>query len=159
MVLGAWREPVQGVLSVGRGHQVVMGPHRSTYLDYPQRDHPHEPHGQPGGVVSFDDILHFDPLAADLQPGGLPVADPAQDDRPGVLGVQGSLWTEYVATPAHARYLLYPRLCAIAEIAWRPGPHDRDSLLERAATHRRRIAALLSADGTHTPRMIGTMEA
>ncbi|MFC1403574.1 MULTISPECIES: beta-N-acetylhexosaminidase [Streptacidiphilus] len=159
MVLGAWRDPVHGVLAVGRGHQVVMGPHRSTYLDYPQRDHPHEPHGQPGEIVGLDDVLRFDPLAADLQPGGLPVADPAQDELPGVLGVQGSLWTEYVATPAHARYLLYPRLCGIAEIAWRPGPHDRESLLERAATHRRRVAALLSAGGTHTPRMIGTIEA
>lgn len=108
--------------------------------------------GQPGRIVTVDDILRFDPLAADLVPGGLPVADPAQDEHPGVLGLQGYLWTEYVPTPAHARYLLYPRLCALAEAAWRPGPHDRDSLLERAATHRRRIAALLPADGTRPPR-------
>ncbi|WP_042395431.1 beta-N-acetylhexosaminidase [Streptacidiphilus carbonis] len=159
MVLGAWRDPVHGVLAVGRGHQVVMGPHRSTYLDYPQRDHPDEPPGQPGEIVTVDDILRFDPLAADLLPGGLPIADPARDDSPGVLGMQGFLWTEYVATPAQARYLLYPRLCALAETAWRSGPHDRDSLLERAAVHRSRVAALLSAGGTQSPRMIGTIEA
>ncbi|MBR5634871.1 MAG: family 20 glycosylhydrolase, partial [Prevotella sp.] len=33
-----------------------------------------------------------------------------------VLGVQGNLWTEMIATPEHAEMMIYPRLMAIAEV-------------------------------------------
>ena len=35
-----------------------------------------------------------------------------------VLGVQANLWTERIATPEYAEYMLYPRVFAVAEIAW-----------------------------------------
>ena len=40
-----------------------------------------------------------------------------------VLGAEAPLWTERV-TPANAETLLYPRLVALAEIAWNAGKRD-----------------------------------
>jgi len=37
-----------------------------------------------------------------------------------ILGVQANLWTEYIADPKHAEYMLFPRLFALAEVAWTP---------------------------------------
>ena len=33
-----------------------------------------------------------------------------------ILGAQANLWTEYIASPAHAQYMLLPRLAALAEV-------------------------------------------
>ena len=35
-----------------------------------------------------------------------------------ILGAQANLWTEYIASPAHAQYMLLPRLAALAEVQW-----------------------------------------
>jgi len=36
-----------------------------------------------------------------------------------VLGIQGNLWSEYLDKPAYqTEYQLYPRLCALSELAW-----------------------------------------
>jgi len=137
MALSAWRDPAHGALAVARGHQVVMAPHLSTYFDYPQTDDPLEPQGQPGGTVTLADVYAFDPLA-----GSLPTADPAGDTRPGVLGTQAQLWTEYAPTPEHVTYLTYPRLCALAEVAWSDGPRDLAEFQVRLVRHRERLGAL-----------------
>ena len=44
-----------------------------------------------------------------------------------ILGAQAQLWTEYVATPEHAEYMMFPRLLAFAEAVWSPagGPELR----------------------------------
>ena len=135
MVLASWRDPAHGARAVERGHQVVMAPHLSTYLDYPQRDHADEPPGNPNEVVTLSDVYRFDPLA-----GGLPVAGP--DGGAGVLGAQAQLWTEHVQTPDHARYLMFPRLSALAEVAWSDGGRDIADFNRRLVAQRRRLGAL-----------------
>ena len=35
-----------------------------------------------------------------------------------IYGVQGNLWAEYIPTDEHYEYMAYPRLLAIAEVAW-----------------------------------------
>ena len=37
-----------------------------------------------------------------------------------ILGVTAPLWTETVTTMDEAEYLLFPRLAAVAEVAWTP---------------------------------------
>jgi len=129
LALTAWRDPVHGLRAVRRGHQVIMAPHLSTYFDYPQRDHPDEPQGHPESVTTLEDVYRFDPLA-----GGLPVADPASAD-PGVLGAQAQLWTEFAPTPEHVEYLAFPRLCALAEVAWSDGPREFAEFRGRLVRH------------------------
>ncbi|PYC88513.1 beta-N-acetylhexosaminidase [Streptomyces tateyamensis] len=146
VALTAWRDAAHGAAAVARGHQVVMTPHTATYFDYPQRDTPDEPPGQPDGTVTLEQVHAFDALG-----GGLHPTDPAGDE-PGVLGVQGGLWTEYVPTLAHADYLLYPRLCALADRAWATGPVPYDDFLVRLRVHRDRLRALGADAGG--PRLV-----
>jgi len=37
-----------------------------------------------------------------------------------VLGTQGQIWTEYQRTPKNVEYMVFPRLIALAEVAWTP---------------------------------------
>lgn len=62
VVLGAWLDPADAVHSIGRGHQVLLAPHQSTFFDYPQHDGPGEPQGQPGRVTTLEDAYAFDAL-------------------------------------------------------------------------------------------------
>ena len=42
-----------------------------------------------------------------------------------IKGAQGALWTERVATQDRVEWMLYPRMCALAEVLWTP-QEDRD---------------------------------
>ena len=148
LVLAAWLDRADAVSSIGRGHQVLLTPHQSTFFDYIQRDHPDEPQGQPGEVVTVEDVYAFDPLASGAGER-LPVADPFApgEPQPGVLGAQAQLWTEFLPTPEQVRYAAYPRLCAFAEAAWSTGPRDYADFRVRLA----RQAPLLGRLGALTP--------
>ncbi len=47
---------------------------------------------------------------------------PDWDDtlKSNLLGIQGSLWSEFCKTPADMQYQVFPRLIGIADAAWRP---------------------------------------
>ena len=102
-------------------------------FDYPQRDAPDEPQGQPGRVTTLEDAYAFDPLRPDGDGQRPDVVDPFDDGepKPGVLGAQAQLWTEFLPTPAEVRYAAYPRLYAFAEAAWSTGPRDFADFRER----------------------------
>ncbi|UUN30535.1 beta-N-acetylhexosaminidase [Streptomyces sp. FIT100] len=142
-----WRDAAHGLAAARRGHDVIMAPYRSTYLDYPQSDDPAEPPGQPGGIVDLRTVYATEPAPDDWEP----------EAAARVLGTQAQLWTEYVPTPAHAEYLSFPRLCALAETAW-SGHRDWPGFQERLHHHRIRLDTLgvprrppTSASGEETP--------
>jgi hexosaminidase len=90
------------------GHDVVMSPTKYCYLDYYQStNHTTEPRAI-GGFLPLNKVYSFEPIPADL---------PAQFQAH-ILGAQGNLWTEYVASLSHAEYMIFPRECAIAEVTW-----------------------------------------
>ncbi|MFE9132708.1 beta-N-acetylhexosaminidase [Streptomyces sp. NPDC007355] len=126
-----WRDADHGRIAVRRGHRVVMAPHRTTYLDYPQSASPAEPPGQAGEVVDLRTVHGNDPAPADWTP----------EESARVLGAQAQLWTEYVPTDAHAEYLTFPRLCALAEVVW-TGRRDWPGFQDRLRHHRTRLDAL-----------------
>lgn len=39
---------------------------------------------------------------------------------PAYFGVQANTWTEYIQTPEHLEYMMFPRALAVAEIGWTP---------------------------------------
>lgn len=125
----AWREQAYGLAAAGRGHPVIMAPRRHTYLDYAQSDDPDEPLGQPG-LTTLADVYTFDPLNG----------RPDLADR--VLGTQAQMWTEFTPTPRHIEYMAFPRLCALAEVAWSPTPQNLDDFIHRMTAHARRLDAL-----------------
>jgi hexosaminidase len=105
----SWRGEVGGIEAARQGHDVVMTPNPVAYLDHYQGD----PDGEPlaiGGLTTVEEIYGWEPVPAELAP--------AEAER--VLGGQGNLWTEYIKTPEHVEYMVFPRLLALAEVLWSP---------------------------------------
>lgn len=99
-----WRNAAAARQAIRQGNKVIMSPTSHCYFDY----HQDAPYLQPtgiGGYNTFNNVASFDPAA------GL-----STEERRHILGLQGNLWTEFVETPEHAEYMLYPRELAIAEI-------------------------------------------
>jgi hexosaminidase len=96
------------VEAAGAGHDVVMTPTTHCYFDYYQStNRAAEPHAI-GGFLPLDQVYSLEPVPAKLQP----------QYQAHILGAQGNLWTEYVPSFRHAQYMIFPRLCALAEVAW-----------------------------------------
>jgi hexosaminidase len=138
----SWRGAEGAVIAAKAGHDVVLAP-TTIYLDNQQSHRDDEPQGRIGDS----------PLAAayavDVSPQGI---DPAQMHH--VLGLEGSLWTEYLPAPWHVNHALYPRLAAIAEAAWSPqAQRDFPSFLRRLPAQITRYArtAIDSADQAFAP--------
>ena len=99
-----WRNAAAARQAIRQGNKVIMSPTSHCYFDY----HQDAPYLQPtgiGGYNTFNNVAGFDPAL------GL-----SAEERSHILGLQGNLWTEFVETPEHAEYMLYPRELAIAEI-------------------------------------------
>ncbi|WP_199521563.1 beta-N-acetylhexosaminidase [Jiangella anatolica] len=128
-VVMAWRGSDHGVKAMAAGHDVVMCPEDTTYFDHYQAGDPDEPLAI-GGLTTVEDVAAWEPAGGD-GPGRL-------------LGVQGQLWTEYLPTPAAVEYAAFPRLSALAEVAWTaPERRDAADLVERRLpAHLERLAAL-----------------
>ncbi len=129
----SWRGEAGGIAAARAGHDVVMTPCRSVYLDYYQsRNRSREPLAI-GGCTTLATVYGFDPV-----PGALSARQASH-----VLGTGARLWTEYVPTPKHAEYMLFPRLCALAEVAWsRQEARDYRDFLRRLDGQRRHLDAL-----------------
>ena len=125
-----WRDTAAVHEAIRHGYDVVLAPGRFCYLDAYQDAPPAEPEAIGG----------FRPLAHVY--GYRPLEHVSAAERKRVRGVQGNLWTEYVATPDHAEHMLYPRLLALAEIAWRGAPAtDYAAFRPRALAHTQRLRA------------------
>jgi len=60
-----------------------------------------------------------------------------------VLGAQANLWTEYISSLSHAEYMIFPRLCALAEVVWSPKEsRDLEDFSRRLLTDERRLEQL-----------------
>jgi hexosaminidase len=121
------------VEAASAGHDVVMTPTSHCYLDYYQsRDRSKEP-AAIGAFLPLKAVYAFEPVPAQL---GLPY-------RAHILGAQGNLWTEYVASLKHAQYMAFPRVCALAEVVWSPqGSRNWDEFKPRLEYHCRRLDRL-----------------
>ena len=134
-IVMSWLEQEHGVTAARRGHDVIMAPNTRCYIDYYQHDpatHPDEPLAI-GGLVTWADVLGLEPVPAEL----------AGDEAAGrVIGVQVNLWTEYVLDGAQASYMIFPRLCALAEVGWSGAGADAGEFGGRLAAHLPRLEAL-----------------
>jgi len=102
----SWRGVEGAITAATSGHDAVLSPAPTLYLDNRQGTGPEEPPGR-GTLVTLQTVYGFDPL-----PGKLATA--AQH----LLGVQANLWTEHVRTEEQAAYMTWPRAAALAEVAW-----------------------------------------
>ncbi|MQL64674.1 beta-N-acetylhexosaminidase [Streptomyces vinaceus] len=133
--VSSWRGYAGGVTAARAGHDVVMCPEQQVYLDHRQDAGPDEP--VPIGYVrTLEDVYRFDPVPAELTP----------EERERVLGTQANVWTEVMEDQGRVDYQTFPRLAALAEVAWSelPAPADRDfpGFERRMTEHYRRLDAL-----------------
>ncbi|MFF0113833.1 beta-N-acetylhexosaminidase [Streptomyces prasinus] len=133
--VSSWRGYAGGIAAARAGHDVVMCPEQHVYLDHRQDAGPEEP--VPIGYVrTLEDVYRFEPVPAELTP----------EEAGRVLGTQANAWSEVTEDQARVDYQVFPRLAALAEVAWStlPAPAERDfaDFERRMAAHYRRLDAL-----------------
>lgn len=141
----SWRGVKGAIAATGQGHDVVLSPSPTLYLDHLQGSAHDEPPGRPQ-VISLKDVYDFDPLPPQIGAAGTKY----------VLGVQANLWTEYMPTFARDQHAVFPRVAALAEVAWSPASaRDWHSFLARlpAQFARYRALGIGYADSAFEPRV------
>ncbi|GAA4091236.1 family 20 glycosylhydrolase [Mucilaginibacter panaciglaebae] len=104
----SWRGEQGGIEAARQNHNVIMTPGSGgMYLDALQGKLSTEPLSI-GGYTPLDKTYRYDPTPEALTP----------DQKKYILGVQGNLWTEYIATENKVEYMLLPRMFAVSEVAW-----------------------------------------
>jgi len=103
----SWRGEEGGIEAAQMGHDVVMTPGDYCYFDHYQANPATQPKAI-GGLTTVKDVYHYNPASAELN----------EAEQEHILGAQGNLWTEYIATPEYAEYMAVPRMLALAEVDW-----------------------------------------
>ncbi|NBM17672.1 beta-N-acetylhexosaminidase [Streptomyces sp. GC420] len=135
--VSSWRGCAGGVAAAEAGHDVVMCPEQQVYLDH--RQAPGEDEPMPIGYVrTLEDVYRFEPVPPRLR--GTAAARH-------VLGTQANVWTEVMEDQGRVDYQVFPRLAALAEVAWSrlPEPAERDFAdfeARMAGAHYARLDAL-----------------
>ncbi|MGB0775742.1 MAG: beta-N-acetylhexosaminidase, partial [Akkermansiaceae bacterium] len=111
-----WRGWEHAIASINEGHDVVMAPGSHTYFDHYQYNPAAILSQGPeyeaiGGHRTIQSVYSFNPIPKEFQ--GTPKAKH-------VLGCQAQLWTEYMKTWKKVEYRAFPRIAALAEVAWTP---------------------------------------
>ncbi|MER5418321.1 beta-N-acetylhexosaminidase [Streptosporangium roseum] len=131
VTVAAWRGPDAAAVAARAGHQVVSCPDMSVYFDYRQSELPDEPIPV-GPPLSLQDVHAFEPEPAGLTAG----------ERSRVIGAQCNVWTEHMDTPRAVDYMVFPRLCAFAEVVWSADRAPYPDFARRLEAHTARLDAL-----------------
>lgn len=117
----SWRGAEGGIDAAKQGHDVVMAPASDLYFDYLQTDSPEEIPGRPS-LIPLRQVYDFEPVPK--------VLDAQQATH--ILGVQANAWTEHMRMIARVQHALFPRIAALAEVAWSPkSERDYAGFLQR----------------------------
>ena len=103
----SWRGEKGGIAAARSNHYVVMAPSSFTYLNFYQGDRNKEPLAQ-GRFLPLEKVYNYEPVPQEL----------SHQEAKYIMGAQAQLWTEYIPNPRHAEYMLFPRMCAMAEVVW-----------------------------------------
>ncbi|TRX72184.1 beta-N-acetylhexosaminidase [Carboxylicivirga sp. M1479] len=115
----SWRGVAGGVKAAEAGHDVVMTPMFPYYFNHTQNHLPTSP-GHPG-ISTLRDVYTFPSIPQDI----------SADKRQHVIGVQANLWSEYMPLFKHIEHNLFPRVYALAEVAWSPAIREWDDFHQR----------------------------
>lgn len=106
----SWRGIKGGIEAAKQKHDVVMTPTDYCYFDYYQsKDKDKEPLAI-GGYLPLEKLYSYEPVPKELD----------EQESKYILGTQGNIWTEYIANTKKLEYMVFPRMCALSEVAWSP---------------------------------------
>ncbi|WP_210463028.1 beta-N-acetylhexosaminidase [Rufibacter roseolus] len=103
-----WGGSAEGIAAAKRRHPVIMTPGNPLYFDNYQSRNPQDSLAI-HGYNPLEAVFQYNPLPAELQQLRL--------DKY-ILGAQGNVWTEYMASPAKVEYMVFPRMTALSEVLW-----------------------------------------
>ncbi len=104
----SWRGVNGAIAAAKAGHDTVLSPAPDLYFDHWQSAGDLSP-GR-SNTLSLEMVYRFQPT-----PPSIP-----EDQRKHILGLQANLWTEMMRTNARVDYMTFPRISALAEVAWSP---------------------------------------
>jgi hexosaminidase len=105
----SWRGIDGAIAAAKAGHDTVLSPAPDLYLDHWQSAGDLSP-GR-SDTLSLEMIYNFQPVPASIP----------EEQRKHILGLQANLWTEMMRTEERVTYMTFPRIAALAEVAWSPG--------------------------------------
>ena len=108
-VVMSWRGQTGGIAAIQRKLQTVMSPVKFCNFDQYQTNPKDEPLAV-GGLLTLEQVYNFEPVPEDL---------PRQEAKY-IIGAQANVWTQYMKTPEHVEYMIFPRAAALAEVLWSP---------------------------------------
>lgn len=134
----SWRGVEGAVAAASQGHDAVLAPDSTLYLDRRQSVSADEPPGRIK-IISLKDIYDFD-----AAPAALTAAQ-----RGHILGLEATAFTEHMRTDARVETMSFPRLVALAENGWTPRDrHDWADFASRLPAESARLDVLGVAQDT-----------
>lgn len=112
--------------AVQRNRHFILCPNSILYFDWKQSIFPDEKGSF--GVTTIKRVYEYDPEQ-----------NIEFEDQHLLLGVQANIWTEYMKTPEDVEYMTFPRILALAEIAWKSGRRQGWDDFAKRADHYRKI--------------------
>ncbi len=105
-----WSNDAKAIEAVRKGYRVIQTPGKPFYFDHYQSRNPADSLA----------IHGYNPMEAVYRYEPVPAALSGTADEAKILGGQGNVWTEYMASPAKVDYMVLPRMTALAESLWTP---------------------------------------
>ncbi|TLX71789.1 beta-N-acetylhexosaminidase [Labilibacter sediminis] len=126
----SWRGEKGAIKAAKMGHKAVMAPSKLTYFNrYQSRNKESEPLAH-GHFLPLETVFNFNPIPDTL----------THKEAKFIIGAQGQLWSEYIATPDYMEYMALPRLCALSEVTWsKKGEREYQEFLKALKIHLKRL--------------------
>lgn len=119
----AWRGSKAMTDAARMGNDAVFAVAWPMYFSDGQNNDEKAP-GNPGGNTLMK-VYNCNPV-----PDGL-----SDEEKKHFLGVQACLWTEFIPKFEHVEYLLFPRICALSEVAWCKTEKNWSYFYDKLANH------------------------
>lgn len=125
----SWRGEEGGIAAARQGHDVIMSPTSHCYFDAGQGPKEQES-WELGGELGIEKVYTYNPVPAVLN----------SEEQRHIKGVQANIWTEYLSKSEMIEYMAFPRLLAMAEVAWTAQQgKDYASFAQRLGAHYPRL--------------------
>jgi hexosaminidase len=127
----SWRGIDGAIAAAKAGHDTVLSPAPQLYFDHWQSDG--DPAPGRSNELTLKMVYEFDPIPPSI----------TEAERKHLLGVQANLWAEFMRSDERLEYQAFPRVAALAEIAWSaPNRIDWKSFSDRMPAQRARYDLL-----------------
>ena len=108
----SWRGEKGGIDAAKLHHEVIMTPAKVLYFNRYQADtlKVKQPLAAKFTINTLKRVYDYEPIPKEL----------TADESRFILGAQGCLWTEFIATVPHLELMTMPRMLALSEVLWTP---------------------------------------